>query len=319
MATSVSPIEIDPSPAPRTTLKDYLDLARPFTLLAPFVGILCGALMAFGFARAAGATPSSEVMLKAVLLAIAGGLMNAGSNAINQIYDLDIDRVNKPTRPLPSGRLSMQTAWIFTWVFFLQAWMVAAWVGMGPLVVVAIASFLAVFYSAPPLRFKNNGVVANIAMAIPRGILLVVAGWLAVLPSPIFQKEPWLVGCVMFLFVVGAATTKDYADMEGDAQYGAKTLPVLLGVHKSAALIAPCFVLPYIVIAIFALTGLLPQTTLPIALLGFWGAYIVWLILRDPDALSKGENHPSWKHMYLLLTFSYVGFATAFLMLKAPG
>lgn len=317
MATEATIPDPASAPAPGATLQDYLDLARPFTLLGPFVGILCGALMAWGWSRSLGQEPASLVLIKGLLLALAGGLMNAGSNAINQIYDLDIDRINKPGRPLPAGRLTMQTAWLFTWVFYAQAWAVALWVGPGPLAVVAVATFLSIFYSAPPFRFKNNGIVANIAMAIPRGILLPVAGWLAIRPEPVLQPEPWLVGVVMFLFVVGAATTKDYADMEGDAAYGARTLPVLLGVERSALLIAPCFVLPYLVIAVLALGGYLPMTTLPLSLLALWGAYIVWLILRDPSALSRGENHPSWKHMYLLLMASYVGFAIAFLRLPA--
>lgn len=305
------------APMPRATLKDYLDLARPFTLLAPFIGLLCGGLIAIGWTRATGQFLPEEAWPKLLLLAIAGGLMNAGSNAINQIYDLDIDRINKPSRPLPSGRLPLATAWLFTAIFYLQAILVAAWVGTGPLVIVLIATFLSVFYSAPPLRFKNNGVVANVAMAVPRGLLLPVAGWMAVRPSDPYNQIPWAVGFVLFLFVVGAATTKDYADMEGDAAHGARTLPVIYGVRRSAQIIAPFFVLPYLAIIPLALSGILPRETLPLSLLGLWGAYIVWLILRDPEAMGTVENHPSWKHMYMLLVMSYVGFAVVFLRLPA--
>ncbi|HYE78180.1 MAG TPA: UbiA family prenyltransferase [bacterium] len=315
---STAPSTTAPTPAPRATFKDYVDLARPFTLLAPFVGLLCGGLIAIGWTRAAGEGLPADAWLKVLLLAAAGGLMNAGSNAINQIYDLEIDRINKPSRPLPSGRLPLATAWLFTLVFYLQAWIVAAWIGVGPLIIVLIATFLSVFYSAPPLRFKNNGVVANVAMAVPRGLLLPVAGWLAVRPGDPFNEVPWAVGFVLFLFVVGAATTKDYADMEGDAAHGARTLPVLYGVRRSAQMIAPFFVLPYLAIIPLALSGILPRQTLPLALLGVWGAYVVWLILRDPEAMGTVENHPSWKHMYLLLMVSYVGFAAIFLRLP-PG
>ena len=53
-------------------------------------------------------------------------LLNAGNNALNQIYDLDIDRVNKPKRPLPSGRLTIAQAWWFTNVTYALA-LVLAW------------------------------------------------------------------------------------------------------------------------------------------------------------------------------------------------
>lgn len=316
---TASTLAHDTGPAPRATLRDYLDFARPFTLLAPFVGIGCGTLIAQGWSAHMGEPAAADLLVKGWALAVAGGLMNAGSNAINQIYDLDIDRINKPGRPLPAGRITLQTAWTFTIVFYLQAWLVALWTGPGPLAVVAAATFLSVFYSAPPLRFKNNGIVANIAMAIPRGLLLPVAGWLAVRPHDAASPVPWLVGLVLFLYVVGAATTKDYADMEGDAAYGARTLPVIMGVHRSAYLIAPFFVLPYLAIALLAWQEWLPRAVWPLSLLGLWGGWIIWLILRDPEALSRGENHPSWKHMYLLLMASYVGFAVIFLNLPPAG
>ena len=312
MSSTVTPA---PAPSAPLTFRDFVAFARPITLMPPFVGIFCGALIAEGWGRHVGEPVGGFVMLKAFALAVAGGLMNAGSNSINQIYDLEIDRINKPNRPLPSGRISMSTAWIFTAIFYLQAWVVGAWVGSGPLIVVLIATFLSIFYSAPPLRFKNNGIVANIAMAIPRGLLLPVAGWLAVRPDDLANRIPWSVGIVLMLFVLGASTTKDYADMEGDAAHGARTLPVMLGVRRSAYLIAPFFVLPYLAIIPLIATGALPSQTWPLVLLAFWGGYIVWLILRDPEAMGTVENHPSWLHMYLLLMVSYIAFATVFLTL----
>ena len=53
-------------------------------------------------------------------------VLNAASNALNQIYDLEIDRINKPQRPLTSGRLSIREAWIFTWIAYAVA-LALAW------------------------------------------------------------------------------------------------------------------------------------------------------------------------------------------------
>src|SRR6185369_5920261 len=91
--------------APRTSAgRAYIDLARPFTLVAPALGFISGALTAIG---AAPREPWSSSLLTGPLLGSAmAALLNAGNNALNQIYDLDIDRVNKPKRPLPSGRLT---------------------------------------------------------------------------------------------------------------------------------------------------------------------------------------------------------------------
>src|SRR6478735_12617423 len=109
----------------RTSLR--LELSRPFTLVAPALGFASGA------ATAAGAAPrepwSLDLLLYPFIGLVMAAVLNAASNALNQIYDLEIDRVNKPKRPLTSGRLSMGDAWIFTYatyaVALVLAWLVA--------------------------------------------------------------------------------------------------------------------------------------------------------------------------------------------------
>ena len=146
-------------------------------------------------------------------------VLNAASNALNQIYDLEIDRINKPKRPLPSGRLSLQDAWIFTVAAYLVAlalaWLVAPGGRHECFWIVLAATAITVVYSAPPFRTKRLGIWANVTIAIPRGVLLKVAGWSAV--KTMFGVEPWFIGAIFGLFLLGASTTKDFADMEGDA------------------------------------------------------------------------------------------------------
>src|SRR6476646_629467 len=101
----------------RTSLR--LELSRPFTLVAPALGFASGA------ATAAGAVPREAFSRDLILFPLIGLLMaavlNAASNALNQIYDLEIDRINKPRRPLPSGRLSSREAWTFTLATYVVA------------------------------------------------------------------------------------------------------------------------------------------------------------------------------------------------------
>ena len=79
----------------RSKLSLYTQLARPFTLLPPLLGIVSGAICAFGSVH--NPDPSRQITTSVILTVILGSLcasfMNAASNAINQIYDLEIDRV----------------------------------------------------------------------------------------------------------------------------------------------------------------------------------------------------------------------------------
>src|SRR5258706_12236820 len=104
-----------------------LELSRPFTLVAPALGFLSGAATAYGAAPRE--TWHADLIAYPLIGALMAAVLNAASNALNQIYDLEIDRVNKPKRPLPSGRLSTRDAWLFTWAAYAAAlalaWLVA--------------------------------------------------------------------------------------------------------------------------------------------------------------------------------------------------
>jgi 4-hydroxybenzoate polyprenyltransferase len=321
----------------------YSQLARPFTLLPPLLGIVSGSICAFGSVH--NPDPARSVTLSVVLTVILGSLcasfMNAASNAINQIYDLEIDRLNKPNRPLVTGALSVREAWIFSWIFYALAliptWLVVAF-PYGTLreklaapwpehvtFFIYLAGLLFTFiYSAPGLgRTKVRGMLANFTIAIPRGVLLKVAGWAMV--AHVAFSEPWYIGGVIGLFLLGAASTKDFADMEGDRAGGCRTLPILYGAKKAAWIISPFFILPWALVPLGAflrdpqdpshaiLTGNPWILTAFGALFTVWGAYTVWLILRDPKSLTETENHPSWKHMYLMMMGAQVAFALAYM------
>jgi len=295
----------------------FSELARPFTLLPPALGVLSGAVTAWG------AGHHKEPVTWALVLPVIWGtlmaaVLNAANNAINQIYDLDIDRVNKPKRPLPSGRMTMGEAWGFTIVTFLLAWLLA-WLA-DPIGrrecfwIVIFTSVLCWVYSAPPLWTKRRGMLANLTIAIPRGVLLKVAGWSTV--KTIVGLEPWYIGAIFGSFLLGAASTKDFADIEGDKAGGCQTLPILYGVKRAAWMIAPFFVLPFFLIPIGVWRGILTGNATLLMILGpaliLYGIYTVYLLLRNPDELATTENHPSWTHMYRMMMVAQIGFALAY-------
>ena len=152
----------------------------------------------------------------------------------------------------------------------------------------------------PPFRTKRLGIWANVTIAIPRGVLLKVAGWSAV--KTIVGAEPWFIGGIFGLFLLGASTTKDFADMDGDARGGCRTLPIVYGVRRAAWMISPSFIVPFVLIAAGTWTGVLTGRPVLLyalsALMTVYGAYVCYLMLRRPEDLAVEENHVSWAHMY---------------------
>src|SRR5207253_2244923 len=135
-------------------------------------GVAGGLVPAFAI-PAVGATPREPwfpSLLAAPLIGSAmAALLNAGNNALNQIYDLEIDRINKPKRPLPSGRLTIPQVWLFTNVTYavalVLAWLVAPAGRHECFWLVAVAVVRRYIYSVPPLRTKRLGLWANVTIA----------------------------------------------------------------------------------------------------------------------------------------------------------
>jgi len=276
--------------------------------------MLSGGFTAFG------AHPRETFALHHVVNIGLGTLMaavlNAASNGINQVYDLTNDRVNKPRRPVPSGRLSAKEAMIVSYVWFAIALLLAALVNWQCFALAFAATVFTWAYSAPPLRTKKRGLWANITIAIPRGLLLKVAGWSTV--KSVVGLEPWYIGTIFGLFLLGASTTKDYSDIAGDRADGCRTLPIVYGIKKSAWMISPSFVLPFLLLPLGAYLKILTGNPIYLSALGtllaLWGSYVCYLILRRPEELAATENHISWTHMYRMMMVTQIGFMLAYLL-----
>ncbi len=280
----------------------YLELLRPFTLIAPVVGVFSGAIIA-----------SRDMPGILVLIgAFSAAVLNAASNVTNQYFDLEIDKINKPLRPLPSRRIQNKKAGAFALILYFVSLALSWLVNPRFFLIVLIAAIFTFLYSAPPFRIKKYPFLSSVCIALPRGMLLIVAGWSIV--SPVWVIEPWFIGLIFALYLMGASVTKDFSDIKGDREFSIKTLPVLYGPERSAKIIAPFFYLPFILIPLGVINKIILPQSLPLVLLGLWGFYTAKLILLRPQDLTLEKNHISWKHMYLILIVGQLGFAAAYLI-----
>jgi len=293
-------------------LRLYWTFARPFTLVPPMIGIFSGSLIGYGASRA------PFHLVRVALAVAAAAVLNAASNGLNQIYDLANDRVNKPHRPLPAGAMTLTEAWGFTALTYVLALGMVAVVNRQTFAIYLIAALATVAYSAPPIRLKRHPLGSNLLIALIRGALLKVAGWAAV-ATVLDSIEPWYIGFIYFVFLLGATTTKDFADIEGDRAAGCITLPVRFGAAWSARVISPSFLLPWLLMALGSGLGVLRGNSTAIIALSVimlvWGSYVIYLMNKDPRRLvTEGENHPAWHHMYWMMMVGHLGLAVAYLV-----
>ncbi len=293
-------------------LRLYWTFARPFTLIPPMIGIFSGSLIGYG------ASHAHFPVLKVGLAVLAAAVLNAASNGLNQVCDLENDRINKPHRPLPTRKMTLDQAWTFTVLAYLAALAMVAAVNVETFAIYLAAALATIAYSAPPIRLKRHPVGSNLIIALIRGELLKVAGWAAV--ATVLQSlEPWYIGFIYFVFLLGATTTKDFADIEGDRAAGCITLPVRYGATWSARAISPAFILPWLLLPLGLRLKILTGNPWAIIALSVimlaWGAYVIYLMNKDPYRLvTEGENHPSWHHMYWMMMIGHLGLAGAYLI-----
>ena len=293
-------------------LKLYWAFARPFTLIPPMIGIFSGALIGYG------ATRVPFPFLHVALAVLAAAVLNAASNALNQICDFKNDSINKPHRPLPSGRMTRRQAWIFTAICYGIAMGLVSVVNIQTFFIYLAAALATVAYSAPPVRLKRRPFGSNFIIALIRGALLKVAGWAAV-ATVLASIEPWYIGFIYFAFLLGATTTKDFADIEGDRAAECITLPVKYGAAWSARAISPAFIVPWLMMALGVFIKVMTGNEAAVLVLSLvmlaWGSYVIYLINKDPRRLvSEGENHPAWHHMYWMMMVGHLGLAGAYLL-----
>ena len=190
------------------------------------------------------------LMPKAALGVLALLCGNGYIVGINQIYDVDIDAVNKPFLPVASGELTPGVAW-FLCVALAACGLGITTINFGPFIskLYAFGLFLGTIYSVPPLRLKRSAVAAFLIIATVRGFLLNFGVYHAVraaLGQP-FQWSPPItfITCFVTLFAIVIAITKDLPDVEGDKQYGIDTFATRMGVRNISFLGAGLLLVNY--------------------------------------------------------------------------
>jgi chlorophyll synthase len=218
------------------TLPATLELLKPITWFPPMWAFMCGAV-------SSGVSFSNHWLLVLGGIALAGPLVCAMSQAINDWHDRHVDAINEPDRPIPSGRIPGR--WGLYIAIFWTGLSLALGAYLGPLVLVAslVGVVLAWAYSAPPLRLKQNGWYGNLACALCYEGLAWFTGAVVLLGA----MPDWRIIALAVLYSLGAhgiMTLNDFKAIAGDEQMGIRTIPVQLGAAKAARLASVVMTVP---------------------------------------------------------------------------
>lgn len=206
-------------------LMSYIKITRPLNVLISFISIGIGALVSGSFHW-------SDILLFAGLTA---AMITAGANIINDIFDLEIDRINKPQRPLPSGRISLKGAGLMFAALYGAGLIFAALCGKVMFFSALIIALLLYWYSA---ALKKTVLWGNLLVSVVSGFTFIygamsVGGWRGgVMPA-----------LLAFFFHFGRELLKDMQDVEGDRAGNAITFSAKYGLKQAAVLTKTVFLI----------------------------------------------------------------------------
>jgi geranylgeranylglycerol-phosphate geranylgeranyltransferase len=270
----------------------YLKLTRPPNNLIVALSVLVGALVA----------GEIDHWWGVVFACLSALFISAGGNCLNDFFDVEIDRINKPFRPLPRGEISTKSTLWFSGFLFLIGFCLSIFIGLLSVVIAITAIILLIFYGHTLKRklFWGNFVVSSVsALAFVYGGITTKDFRLSLIPA-VFA----------FLFHLGREIIKDLEDLKGDRSLNVSSLPIRFGVRFSLAFATAIFsflifltLFPYLfdIFSLSYLVMVIPGVDLVLL-------YVVWSMWKNPTTSNLGRLSTILKiDMFLGLTAIYMG------------
>ncbi len=243
----------------------FLTILRPLNLLQ-------GALAVVITTAFLGEMEQLNILILLILSVIT---INGGGNIINDIYDLEIDRINRPDRPLPAGDMTVSQARIYLIVLFAAGVLFSWFISLETFLIAGPLSIPILFaYSA---RLKRQPLVGNLAVSFMLGLTFIYVG------AAFGNIQATLVmAALAFGFTLIREIVKDLEDMAGDSRDKARTLPLVWGEDKTLALVL-------FLIAAFVFLDLLPF------FLGVYNYLYLWIVIGGINLPLIGLGFILWK------------------------
>ncbi|WP_320664056.1 chlorophyll synthase ChlG [Prochlorococcus sp. MIT 1223] len=210
-----------------------LQLMKPITWIPLIWGVICGAAASGNFQW-----HISNILASFACMLMSGPLLTGYTQTINDYFDREIDAINEPNRPIPSGAISLTQVKVQIWFLLIAglcvAYLLDLWSNHSTPTVFLLAlggSFVSYIYSAPPLKLKQNGWLGNYAL----GASYIALPWWA--GQALFGELTWITALLTLAYSLaglGIAVINDFKSVEGDKELGLSSLPVVFGIKNAS-------------------------------------------------------------------------------------
>ncbi len=201
-------------------LSAYIILIRPINFIITFFVVIVGAIIC----------AAEEYSIYVIFMASTSAALTAATgNVVNDIYDIESDKINHPERPLAKETISNNEAWAIYFILTSTAILISAFINQVAFAIVVLTSVLLYLYS---IRLKKIPLIGNITIAYLTGLAFVYGG-LAVNNV----QGAFIPAIFAFLINLIRELVKDIQDMEGDNRVNLSTFPIKFGMKATNVLI----------------------------------------------------------------------------------
>jgi len=275
-------------------MNPYVEIMRPGNAIMGAIAII---LVAF---------VDKTFNIPVILAILAVFFETAAGNVINDYYDYEIDLINKPERPIPSGRISLKSGKYFSYLLFLAGTICGFiisiitnnWI---PFLIVIIADIVLYLYA---YKLKSTPLIGNLTVGFMTGFGFVFGGFSINNPEIIITSMN--LGFFAFVMTTAREIVKDIEDLKGDKSAGAKTLPILIGEKKPAIIASFLIIIDIILCPLLYYNQIFGILYLPvIAIAAALFIYSTILILKSQDTQTAAKVS---KYLKIGMLVAFVSF-----------
>ena len=272
-------------------MNPYIEILRPGNALMGAISIILVALI------------DKTISIPVILAMLTLFFETEAGNVINDYFDYKIDLINKPERPIPSGRISLENGRNYGYLLFaagtmcgfLISYITNNWIPFG---IVLFADVVLYLYA---YTLKTTPLLGNLTVGFMTGFGFVFGGFSINNPSIIMTSL--FLGFFAFVMTTAREIVKDIEDIEGDKADCAKTLPILIGEKKPAILAAVLIIIDSALCPLlyyYHIFGILYLVVIAIAVILF--IYSAILILKSQERAVAAKVSKNLK-IGMLITF----------------
>jgi len=259
----------------RPSLSTVAELLKPITWFPPMWAFGCGVV-------ASGMPLADRWLLVVVGIVLAGPMVCACSQAVNDWFDRHVDAINEPQRPIPSGRMPGRWGLYIAVLWTALSLLVAMALGPWGFAAALVGLLLAWAYSAPPLRLKRNGWWGNAACGLCYEGLAWLTGAAVMTLGSMPEGRSIALALLYSAGAHGIMTLNDFKAIEGDRRMGIASLPVQLGVQGAARAACLFMLVPQLVVVGLLTSWQQPVHAAAIAALMLAQVLMMKRFLADP-------------------------------------